>query len=495
MADSTLNQITRTDNIADDDLLICYKTGIDATRSITVNSFNVPMSERVGNIEEVIPEGTTSINPLVNNSGLASLQPKELETPLTISGVEQTTVETALSALNIAIAAVQSSSILAETPRFLRFNAENKKGLIIKKGTIIKVGNKLFSSNEDTAFDLSEYLTEAGKDYFVYLSYNAGSNTWTVSANLTKSADTSTTRYIGRLHTLCVSIPANTTMIMSCNNVSAGDTILVKPYTDSDPDFQSFYSKTVSSVQAGARASGVVQGPFYDIATLPHPLAGFNAGDILPESVWCLTFRPDTRFEDAMVYEKSYDKAIDIYLQSGTGANTRSAYNATHTVSRPQICYVDDMFQVGKELLSDSEFTAAALGSNECTNIAGSADKTTVGGHTDTAGRRMISAIGCEEMIGYIWQWLRDVAALGTGTAWTNIDSSSGHNVGNSGWITEDGQNKFGQMYNCVTSLLAGGDWDHGSDCGSRCRFASCARSYVDAHLGSRGSSRVIRSA
>ena len=245
MADSTLNQITRTDNIADDDLLICYKTGIGATRSITVNNFNAPMSERVGNIEEVIPEGTTSINPLVNNSGLAPLQPKELETPLTISGVEQTTVETALSALNIAIAAVQSSSILAETPRFLRFNAENKKGLIIKKGTIIKVGNKLFSSNEDTAFDLSEYLTEAGKDYFVYLSYNAGSNTWTVSANLTKSADTSTTRYIGRLHTLCVSVPANTTMIMSCNNVSAGDTILVKPYTDSDPDFQSFYSKTV----------------------------------------------------------------------------------------------------------------------------------------------------------------------------------------------------------------------------------------------------------
>ena len=23
-----------------------------------------------------------------------------------------------------------------------------------------------------------------------------------------------------------------------------------------------------------------------------HPLAGFSAGDILPESVWCLSFRP-----------------------------------------------------------------------------------------------------------------------------------------------------------------------------------------------------------
>ena len=196
-----------------------------------------------------------------------------------------------------------------------------------------------------------------------------------------------------------------------------------------------------------------------------------------------------------MVYEKSYDKAIDIYLQSGKGMNTRSAYNATHTTIRPQICYVDDMFQVGKELLSDSEFTAAALGSNECTNINGSTDKTTVGGHTDTAGRRMISAIGCEEMTGYLWQRLRDVAALGTGTAWTNIDNSSGHNVGNSGWITEDGQNKFGQMYNCVTSLLAGGFWDDVLPCGSRCRSANGARSRVNASLGSRGSSRVIRSA
>ena len=377
--------------------------------------------------------------------------------------------------------------------RWLRFSSENKKALIILAGTLITVGSATFYASTDTVFDLSEYLTLAGTDYFIYLTYDDSTGSFNLSASTSKSADTSTTRYIGRLHTLCVSIPANTTMIMSCNNVSAGDTILVKPYTDSDPDFQSFYSKTVSSVQAGARASGVVQGPFYDVATLPHPLAGFNAGDILPESVWCLTFRPNTRYEDAMIYDKATDKAIDIYLQSGTGANTRSAYNAAHTTNRLQICHVDDMFQVGKELLSDSEFTAAALGSNECTNIAGSADKTTVGGHTDTAGRRMISAIGCEECCGYLWQCLRDIAALGTGTAATNIDNLSGHNVGNSGWITEDGQNKFGQMLKCVTILHSGGHWGSGSSCGSHCRNAFNARSFVAANVSSRGSSRVIQ--
>ena len=196
-----------------------------------------------------------------------------------------------------------------------------------------------------------------------------------------------------------------------------------------------------------------------------------------------------------MVYDVSTGIAVDIYLQSGTGRNTRSKYNATHTVSRLQVCHIDDMLQVGKQLLSDDEFSSIALGSNECTNISGSSDKSVVGGHVDTAGRRMTSAIGCEECCGYLWQWLRNVSALGTGSAWTNIDNANGHNIGSSAatWYSVDGQNKFGQMYQVVTSLLAGGAWCHGASCGSRSRCADNVRSICGWIISSRGSSRVIR--
>ena len=152
------------------------------------------------------------------------------------------------------------------------------------------------------------------------------------------------------------------------------------------------------------------------------------------------------------------------------------------------------MLAVGKRLLSDEEFQAAALGSNEKTSIQGTVEASiqTAGGHVDTASRRMTSAIGCEDCCGGVWQWLRDVSALGTGTAFTNINGT-GEYVGNTGWITIDGQNAFGEMYNCSSALLAGGAWPNGSACGSRARYANHARSGAAADRGGRGSSRVIR--
>ena len=374
--------------------------------------------------------------------------------------------------------------VLAPTPRFLRFSAENKKALVIKKSTAIKVGDNVYFATADTTFDLTSQITEGGADYFVYLNNNAGA--WSLTASTTKAADTDTSRYIGRFHTLCAAVPDGTTMIAPAapsSGIAVGDSYLVKSYSaDSDPDFFDFYNKTVSAITVGT---------YYDVVTCAHPLAGFSAGDILPESVWCLTFKPDCKYDDAMVYDKDFGIAADVYLQSGKGEASRSRYNAVHTTTRPQICHIDDARQVGKRLLSDDEFSSIALGSNECTNITGSKDWSTVGGHVDTANRRMISAIGCEECCGYLWQWTRDVAALGTGTGWTNIDGT-GKNVGNTGWLTEDGQNNFGQMYNAITALLAGGSWHNGVYCGSRCRLASNVRSYVAANFGCRFSSRVV---
>ena len=384
--------------------------------------------------------------------------------------------------------------VLAPTPRFLRFSAENKKALVIKKSTAIKVGDNVYFATADTTFDLTSQITEGGADYFVYLNNNAGA--WSLTASTTKAADTDTSRYIGRFHTLCAAVPDGTTMIAPAapsSGIAVGDSYLVKSYSaDSDPDFFDFYNKTVSAITVGT---------YYDVVTCAHPLAGFSAGDILPESVWCLTFKPDCKYEDAMVYDKDTGIAADVYLQSGRGAATRSKYNAVHTVSQPHWNHQEDMRAVGKRLLSDDEFTSIALGSNEKTNIVGSSDKSTVGGHNDTAGRRMISAIGCEECCGYLWQWLRDVAALGYGCAYGNtaeVGSNSytagtvGDGTTNKGWMTSDGQDSFGSSYCVQTALRAGGYWADSSRCGSRCRYAAGARSRVAATFGSRGSSRVV---
>ena len=380
--------------------------------------------------------------------------------------------------------------VLSPTPRWLRFNPESKKSLVIKAQTIIKVGTHVYKAEGDESFDLTTYLNAVGKDYFVYLNWAevGGADSWSLSASLTKSADTATSRYIGRLHTLCAAVPAGTSMTAPAAPSSGsviGDDFLVKPYTDKDADFKEFYTHTVSAITTGT---------YYDVVTCGHPLAGFGAGDILPESVFCLTFKPDTLFEDAMVYEPTLGVAIDVYLQSGKGNGTRSLFGASTTRSRPQISHEADMLAVGKRLLSDEEFQAAALGSNEKTSIQGTVEASiqTAGGHVDTASRRMTSAIGCEDCCGGVWQWLRDVSALGTGTAFTNINGT-GEYVGNTGWITIDGQNAFGEMYNCSSALLAGGFWSDGSYCGSRARDAAHARSNASAVLGGRGSSRVIR--
>lgn len=431
-------------------------------------------------------------------NGLTSVETLSLSDELPVwdvskSGTVKATVQEIADASALVFAL--KSGLVYKTPRWLRFSADSKTSLVIKANTMIAVGSYLYVTTADTTYSMGSSLT-AGKDYFVYLTYSSGS--WSVSCSTTRSSDTSTSRCIGRFHTLCADVGSSVTMkAPSSTSAAVGDSYLVKPYNENeDADFYAFYNKSVIAVTNGG---------LYDVVTVEHPLSGYSAGDILPESVWCLTWKPNTQHEDAMVYDKATDRAIDVYLQSGSGVNTKSVYGATHTVSKNQTIHKGDMLAVGKELLSDHEFTSAALGSNECTNITGSSDKTTVGGHVDTASRRMISAIGCEEMCGYLWQWLRDVAPLGSGSAYgittengaspTQGWFNSGATSTGTGWQSIDGQSAFGKMSFIVAGLLAGGRWNSGSNCGSRSRDASYAVSHVYSSYGARGSSRVIRCA
>lgn len=313
--------------------------------------------------------------------------------------------------------------------------AADQTHLTIKAGTHIVVKDadvyKIISFDADTTFALADYLDtgviQPGKDYFVYvLNFIPAGKTLPVLISLNSTfpgggfgATADNSRKVGGFHTLCVAV-------------------------------------------------GAISG---------HPLSDYVAGAILPTSVWCLNHRPHLGCSPSgMVYSALIRKWVDIYIQSGTGASTASAYGAVITDSRTWLNFVDDLAAVGKRLLEDHEFQVIAVGSNEQTNIAGSADPNTTGGHVDTAGRRMISNIGCEDCAGAMWQWL-----LTQSTRWD----------GSGGWAWRANTENKGSLYiggdiNDV-KLLAGGYWSDGSYCGSRCRYAGNVRWAAPSDVGARG--------
>ena len=189
-----------------------------------------------------------------------------------------------------------------------------------------------------------------------------------------------------------------------------------------------------------------------------HSLAGFVAGDVLPASIWDADHRPISSPE-GMVLAKS-GKWIDIYLPSVSVGELVSAYNATIVDGVSAEAFHTYKFEqwfarIGKKTISQLEFVDASIGSNQGTSISGTADPGTTGGHSDTAGRRMISGIGCEDMCGAMWQWGRDMGAhIGT-TAWKDAFDGNDAGVG-------------GQSYEEPFRPLLGGYWDSGAVCGSR---------------------------
>jgi hypothetical protein len=216
-----------------------------------------------------------------------------------------------------------------------------------------------------------------------------------------------------------------------------------------------------------------------------HTLTGFAAGDVLPASIWDLDHRPVCSPE-GMVFSEAADIWVDIYLASGTGASTASVYGGTISDSRNWMDFVDDFGAVKKQLLNDIEFQLIAAGSNEETNISGSVDPGTTGGHSDTASRRMISNIGCEDCAGAMWQWLDEQSVrwdpTTPGWGWYDLPGAKG-SLYNYGGASATGAD---------VKLLAGGAWGSAAACGSRCRLANISRWNAGTSIGGRGRSRKL---
>ena len=197
-----------------------------------------------------------------------------------------------------------------------------------------------------------------------------------------------------------------------------------------------------------------------DVGDIPgHPLSGLLAGDILPLSVWDVQHQAAcSQNNDGMVYDPLKDLWVDIYLASGTGETTKSAYNGKISNSRKYEDFESDSKVVGKRLMTHEEFSSIAEGSNELSRIDGRKFPGKTGGHIDQVGRRMISNIGCEDCCGVLWQWLST----------PDLDSPDE-------W-----------------RLIAGGAWGHAAYAGSRCRNAHNVRWATHTSLGARFASEPL---
>jgi hypothetical protein len=263
------------------------------------------------------------------------------------------------------------------------------------------------TKNINTAgnWDDSQYATasnRAGKDFYVY-ALSVGGIILSNNSTFPTGYSALTSRKIGGFHTLCVSV-------------------------------------------------GTISG---------HTLTGYVLGDILPTTVWDRFNRSSARQEGT--FHSASGMWVDIYLPSVSGTTLVSVRGGTIAdgVSSPAFhTYKFEQWfgRQGMKSISQSEFVIASIGANQSTNIVGSVDTVTTTGHSDTAGRRMISNEGMEDACGVMWQWTRDMGGLYTAAAWANAYDANDTGIG-------------GQHYDAPYRGVLGGAWAYGVICGSRSSF------------------------
>lgn len=231
-------------------------------------------------------------------------------------------------------------------------------------------------------------------------------------------------------------------------------------------------SRKIGGFHCLCKDVGVIEG---------HTLSGYVAGDILPATRWDLEHRPKGNPE-GFAYEELTDCWIAIYLPSWDGTKLVSVYNGviadgTSTKKWHGEAFYEQFAKQGMRLVWRHEFQMGAKGSNEQTNIQGSSDPNTTGGHVDTAGRRMISNIGLEDCCGVLWQFSMDLGFAG-GSGWTNSVYNSS---------VDD--RSYGQTYGTLYRLLLGSRWSLGAPCGSRSAHCNDSSADVDVRCSSRGAS------
>ncbi len=218
---------------------------------------------------------------------------------------------------------------------------------------------------------------------------------------------------------------------------------------------------------------------------------------IVPRSVWTLGHRPKCSPE-GMVYLGG-GTWVDIYLNSDDGAQgLKSEYNCapmTGTEGMNWYTFTERLMKSGKRMPDYSEFCAYAFGSPQGLDGANTnawTATTNTGRGTTGSVVNAVSAVGCVDAVGRVWEWLNDLITRAEHA--TNADY---HPTAAWGWDKKsplrDNATKYdvGNIYQyyaySLAALLAGGGWPNGVDAGARAVACGNYPWNVDTDLGVRG--------
>ena len=199
---------------------------------------------------------------------------------------------------------------------------------------------------------------------------------------------------------------------------------------------------------------------------------------IVPRSVWTLGHRPKCSPE-GMVYLGG-GTWVDIYLNSDDGAyGLKSEYNCapmTGTEGMSWYTFTERLMKSGKRMPDYSEFVAYAFGSPQGLDDANTnawSAKTNTGRGVTGSVVNAVSAVGCVDAAGRVWEWLNDLitraehaknATYHASEAW-GWDLTSPLKTGATQY---DVGNIYQYYYASLAALIAGGLWNAGAHAGAR---------------------------
>ena len=218
---------------------------------------------------------------------------------------------------------------------------------------------------------------------------------------------------------------------------------------------------------------------------------------IVPRSVWTLGHRPKCSPE-GMVYLGG-GTWVDIYLNSDDGAQgLKSEYNCapmTGTEGMNWYTFTERLMKSGKRMPDYSEFCAYAFGSPQGLDGANTnawTATTNTGRGTTGSVVNAVSAVGCVDAVGSVWEWLIDLITLAEHATNTEF-----HPTAAWGWDKKsplrDNATKYdvGNIYQyyaySLAALLAGGNWYYGVPAGARAVGCSSCPWHVHTTFGVRG--------
>lgn len=199
---------------------------------------------------------------------------------------------------------------------------------------------------------------------------------------------------------------------------------------------------------------------------------------IVPRSVWTLAHRPKCSPE-GMVYLGG-GTWVDIYINSDDGAyGLKSEYNCipmTGTEGMNWYTFMERLTKVGKRMPNYGEFCAYAFGSPQGLD----SENTNAWTATSNGGRHVVgtipnavSAVGCADAVGNVWEWLNDLITRAEHATSTDYHPSLGW-AWDAKTPLKTGATKYdvGNIHQyyaySLAGLLGGGSWRSGSHAGAR---------------------------